>query len=209
MTLRILLRLVMVVSCCVAVGATAQSESGNMKDRVLNILFSSEAPTSPFLTKMTLRFGDSDTQLVVLIHPVYPAHPGGRAEVLKYSIAGTENRNLSAFIAEMVAQKPNVTEREIASKLKVEVAHVPVNYDALQHSMKALETLRISPVLKSRVAVDEYSQYDYWFDNGQEFVHYSITGPFKTAAQDQLVAWMIKFKMSLPVLAKSPSAPKP
>jgi hypothetical protein len=156
-----------------------------------------------------LRFGDSDTQLVVLIHPVYPVDPGGRAEVLKYSIAGLENRNLSAFIAAMVAQKPNVTEREIASRLKVEVAHVPVNYDALQHSMKALETLRISPVLASRVAVDEYSQYDYWFDNGQEFVHYSITGPFKNAAQDQLVAWMIKFKASMHDLAKSPSVPKP
>ncbi len=211
MNLRMFLTRAVVVPFCMILGAIAQSGDGNMnmKDRVLNILFSSEAPTSPFLTKMTLRFGDTDTQVVVLTYPVYPVHPGGRAEVIKYSIAGMENGSLSEFIAKMVAQKPNVTEREIADKLKVEVRHVPIDYDALEPSMKALEALRISPVLKSRVAVDEYSEYDYWFDNGQEFVHYSVAGPFKDAAQDQLVAWMIKFKTSLPDLAKPTSAPKP
>jgi hypothetical protein len=212
MTLKMILKSAMFVPFCLALGAPAQSGDGHMKslkDRVLDVLFPMKAPTSPFLTKLTMRFGDTDTQLVVLTYPVYPAHPGGRAEVIKYSITGTGNGNLSAFIARMVAQKPDLTAPEIADKLKVSVARFPIDYDALERSMKDLKALRISPVLSSRVAVDEYSEYDYWFDNGQEFLHYSITGPFKNAAQDQLVEWMIRFRASLPDLARASSAPEP
>ncbi len=212
MALKMILKLLVVVPFCLALGVTAQSGDGHMrsmKDRVLDVLFPMEAPTSPFLTRLIMRFGDTDTQLVVLTYPVYPAHPGGRAEVIRYSITGTGNGNLSEFIARMVAQRPDVTAPEIAEKLKVNVTHFAINYDALERSMKELEALRISPVLNTRVAVDQYSEYDYWFDSGQEFVHYCITGPYKDTAQDQLVEWMIRFRASLPELERASSVPKP
>jgi hypothetical protein len=201
----------MAVPFCLALSAIAQSGDGNanMKDRILDILFQSPSPTPPFLTQMTLRFGDSDTQLVVFTYPIYPVNPGGRAEIIRYSIAGMGSENLSEFISKSVAQKPGVTAQEIADKLKVSITRSPVDYTALQHSMKTLETLRISPVLKSRVVVDNYSEYEYWYSNGQESVHYSLTGPFKDADQDKLVAWMIKFRASLPELTKTSLAPKP
>jgi hypothetical protein len=201
----------MVVPFCLALSAIAQSGDGNMnmKGRILDVIFRLPSPTPPFLTQMTLRFGDSDTQVVVFTYPVYPVNPGGRAEIIRYSIAGMGNENLSEFISKMIAQKPDVTAQEIADKLKVSVTRSPVDYAALQHSMKDVEALRMSPVLKSRVAVDNYSEYEYCYSNGQELVHYSITGPFKDARQDQLVAWMMKFRASLFDLTKTPLAPKP
>jgi hypothetical protein len=210
-TLRMLVKCAMVVPFCLALSAIAQTTDGNrnMKDRILDILFQLPSPTPPFLTQMTLRFGDSDTQLVVFTYPVYPVNPGGRAEIIRYSIAGIGSETLSDFISKMVAQKPDVTAQEIADKLKASVTRSPVDYAVLQHSMKDLETLRISPVLKSRVAVDNYSEYEYWYSNGQEFVHYSITGPFKDATQDQLVEWMSNFRAALPGLAKTSQTRKP
>ncbi len=181
----------------------------SMKDRVLDALFAKEVSTSPFLTKLTMRFGDTDTQLVVITYPIYPTHPGGRAEAIKYSVAGTGNGVLSEFIESIVKQKPDVTAREIADKLQINVTRFLIDYDALEKSMKDLKALRISPVLNTRVAVDEYSEYDFWFDSGQEFVHYSITGPSKDAPQDQLVEWMIKFRTSLPDLARVSSTSEP
>lgn len=207
---RMLLKCVMVAPLCLALGASAQLEDDhmNMKDRVLDILFQSDPPPSPFLTKMTLRFADTDSQFVVFTYPVYPAHPGGRAEIIRYSIAGIGNGKLSEFIATTVSQEPKVTAREIANRLKVNVTRIPVNFDALENSMKDLGAVRISPVLKTRVAVDDYSKYDFWCDTGEEFVHYSMVGPFKDAAQDQLVQWMIRFRANLPGLATAKPALK-
>ncbi|HYL09952.1 MAG TPA: hypothetical protein VEU31_04385, partial [Candidatus Acidoferrales bacterium] len=76
----------------------------DMKDRVLDLLFRSDAVMSPFLSKMTLRFGDSDSELVVLTYPVYPVHPGGQAEIISYTITGMGSDNLSQFISRMAAQ---------------------------------------------------------------------------------------------------------
>jgi hypothetical protein len=201
----------MVALLCLALTAGAQLRDERMdtKDRVLDILFQSDAPASPFLTKMTLRFADTGTQFVVLTYPVYPAHPGGRAEIISYSIAGTSNGKLSEIIARMVSQDSNVTAREIANRLKVNVTRIPINFDALENLMKDLRAVRISPVLKTRVAVDDYSKYDFWYDNGEEFVHYSMVGPFRDAAQDQLVQWMIRFRANLPGLTKVTSTPGP
>ncbi len=32
-------------------------------------------------------------------------------------------------------------------------------------------------MLASRVAVDEYSEYEFWYNGGQESVHYKLVGP--------------------------------
>jgi len=180
----------------------------DLKARVLDRLFSQDAASSSFLTKMTLRYGDSDTQLVVLIHPVFPANPGGRAELISYSIAGIGKRNLSLFISKILDHNPNATDREIAAQLKVDISRSAIGYEALNRRLDELKEIRISPLLASRVAVDEYSDYGFWYDAGQESVHYSVVGPFDNTAQDELVKWMIKFRADVPMLLKAASTQK-
>ena len=178
----------------------------DMKDRVLALLFRSEVVTSPYLSKITLRYGDSDSQLVVLTHPVYPVHPGGQAELISYTITGLGSDNLSQFISKMAAQDPNVTDQEIAAKLKVVVKRSPIGYETLRRFLGELKAIRISPMLASRVAVDEYSEFEFWYDNGQESVHYKVVGPFKDDPQDKLVQWMLRFRAAVPELIRGASA---
>jgi len=177
-----------------------------MRDRVLDLLFRSDAVSAPFFSKMTLRYGDSDSQLVVLTYPVYPVHPGGQAEVINYTITGMGSDNLSQFISKMAAQNPSVTDQEIVAKLKVKVKCSPISYEALKRFLDELEAIRISPMLASRVAVDEYSEYQFWYNNGQESVHYKVVGPFKDDPQDKLVQWMIRFRTGVPELISAASA---
>jgi hypothetical protein len=189
-----------------AVGQSGGGVPADMKGRVLDFLFRSDAVTSPFLSKMTLRYGDSDSQLVVVTYPVYSVHPGGRAEVIRYTITGMGSYNLSQFISKMAAQNPNVTDQEIAAKLKVDVKRSPIRYEALSRFVDDLKAIRISPVLASRVAVDEYYEYEFWYNNGQESVHYKVAGPFKDDPQDKLVQWMIRFQTGVRELMNAASA---
>jgi hypothetical protein len=57
-----------------------------------------------------------------------------------------------------------------------------------------------------RIAVDEYSEYEFWYTGGQESVHYKLVGPFKDDPQDKLVQWMIRFRTSVPELMSAASA---
>ena len=170
-----------------AVGQSGGGVPADMKDRVLDLLFRSDTVTSPFLSKTTLRYGDSDSQLVVLTYPVYPVHPGGQAEIISYTITGMGSDNLAQFISRMAAQNPNFTDQEIAAKLKVEVKRSPISYEALKRFLDELGAIRISPMSVGRIAVDEYSEYEFWYTGGQESVHYKLVGPFKDDPQDKLV----------------------
>ncbi|SRR6266568_569862 len=189
-----------------SVGQVGGGVPADMRDRVLDLLFRSDAVSAPFFSKMTLRYGDSDSQLVVLTYPVYPVHPGGQAEVINYTITGMGSDNLSQFISKMAAQNPSVTDQEIVAKLKVKVKCSPISYEALKRFLDELEAIRISPMLASRVAVDEYSEYQFWYNNGQESVHYKVVGPFKDDPQDKLVQWMIRFRTGVPELISAASA---
>ncbi|HYL09661.1 MAG TPA: hypothetical protein VEU31_02900, partial [Candidatus Acidoferrales bacterium] len=100
---------------------------------------------------------------------------------------------------------PNVTDQGIAAKLKVDVKRSPIRYEALSPLVDDLKAIRISPVLASRVAVDEYSEYEFWYNNGQESVCYKVAGPFRDDPQDKLVQWMIRFRTSLPKLMSTAS----
>jgi hypothetical protein len=175
--------------------------------RVLDLLFPLDIKLDPYFMKLTLRYSDSDSQLVVVVYPVYPVHPGGRSEIIRYSLASVGGGGLSQLISKMVAQNPSATDREIAAKLKVNIARSPIEYNALNRALNNLKAIRISPLLKTRVAVDEYSEYEYWYDDWRESVHYSITGPFKGDPQDQLVQWLIRFRANVPDLVKLSSAP--
>jgi hypothetical protein len=184
--------------------AIAQPEEGqrDMKARVLDILFPLEVTQEPCFEKLAMRFGDSDTQLVVLIYPSYPVRPGGNTEIIRYSLAGMDDGGLSELINKMVAQNPNVTDREIAAKLKVKIKRSPMKEDVRDRFLKELAAIRIPPVLQAWVALDDYPEYKYefWFDNGQGSIHYMIAGPNKDVPENQLVQWMIRFReKTLPI----------
>jgi hypothetical protein len=199
----------LLVPFLLVLSAVAQSGGGvpvDMKGRILDRLFRLDTASSPFLSKMVLRYGDSDSQLVVLTYPVYPVHPGGQAEMISYTITGMGSDNLSQFISKMAAQNPNVTDQEIAANLKVEVKRSPISYGALKRLLDELEAIRISPMSVGRVAVDEYSEYEFWYNGGQESVYYKVVGPFKDDPQDKLVQWMIRFRSSVPELMSAASA---
>lgn len=194
---------------CILMAATANAEPRDRylsKDRVLDVLFPWDVEPKVYFEKMVLRFGDSDTQLVVLVYPDKEKYWIRRYEVISYTLAGMKQGQLSEMISRMAAENPNVRAEEIAAKIKVEVSRLPIEHEALKRAFDELEKVRISPLLGSRVAVDEYSDYEYWYDGGQESVHYKITGPFKGDPQDELVQWMIRFRVNL---LKPPSAAKP
>lgn len=166
----------------------------DMKARVLNLLFPLDVTPGSYFLKMVLRFDDPDTQLVIV------TYSGGRSEMIRYSLAGLGNVDLSQFISKMVAENPDVKEQAIAEKLKVDIRRSPIKQEALNRLLNELRAIRISPILASRIAVDDYSEYEFWCDTGQESVHYAITGPFGTAHQDKLGQWMMRVRANLPVL---------
>jgi hypothetical protein len=164
------------VLCCTLFAARANAQPGDphldMKSRVLDILFPVDVSPKPYFMKIVLRFGDSDTQLIVV------TYPGGESRLIRYSLAGTSSGEFSQLIAKMVAENHDVKPQDIAAKLKVDVSRSPIAQETLNHALHELETIQISPVLANRVAVDESSEYEFWYDTWQESVHYVITTPF-------------------------------
>jgi hypothetical protein len=175
-----------------AIAHAGDRQPADIKARVLDLLFPSSTESKPYYVRLVLRFGDSDTQLAVVVYP------GAECELVRYTLADMDGGRLSQLISKMVAQNPNVQAEEIAASVKVKTTRSPIEYKAVERALNDLKAIRISPFLSTRIAVDEYSQYDYWFNSGQESVHYTITGPFSGAPQDQLVQWMFKFRARFP-----------
>jgi hypothetical protein len=173
----------------------------SLKARVLNLVFPSDPSFGPYYVKMILRFGDSDSQIAIIVHP------GGNSEVIQYRLAGMRKGDLDQLIGKMQEKNPNVREQEIAAKLKVDVGHSAMESRTLADSLDSLKAIQISPFFTTRVAMDNYSEFEFWFYSGQESVHYIVTGSFNDAPQDKLVEWMTKFRASLPDLIKANSAP--
>lgn len=173
-----------------------------MKSRVLNELFPVLDSTDLYHVKLVARYGDVDTQLAIVVYP------GAKCELIRYSIAGISRGELSRRIDEWVTGNPGVTAREIAGKVKVETERRPVAYAVVEKLLKGLDAVRISPLLLSRTALDDASQYDFWYDTGQEAVHYRLYGPFNRADQDKLVQWMIRFRAEAADYMKNREDPK-
>jgi hypothetical protein len=167
----------------------------NIKARVLDLIFPLDVAPKPYFSKMILRYGDSVTQIVIVIYP------GGKSEIIHYTISG----DLDRLISTMTSANPDVKEQEIAAKLKVTIRRSTINHEVLDPALDELKTIQISPMLASRIAVDGASEYEFWYDVWQECVHYTITGPFKDTPQDKLVQWMVKFRANYSHLAKHQS----
>jgi hypothetical protein len=211
MTCRVALAYALFSSVFFAGAASAQPGDRylDMKARVLEILFPLDVTPKPYFQKMVLRFSDSETQLVVVVYPDKDKYWIRKCEITGYGLDGMGKDGLSQFISKMVAENPNVKAQEIAARVKVNITRSSVPLEALDRPLDELKTIRISPVLADRVSVDEFSEYEFWYDNWQESVHYVITSPFGNDPQDQLGRWMTKFRDKLPSLLKASLGPTP
>lgn len=211
MICRVALALALFSSILFAGAASAQPGDRylDMKARILGILFPLDVTSKPYFQKMVLRFSDSDTQVVVVVYPDKDKYWVRKCEITSYGLESMGKGGLSQFISKTVAENPNVKDQEIAAKLKVNITRAYVPLEALDPALDELKTIRISPVLADRVSVDEFSEYEFWYDNWQESVNYVITGPFENDPQDQLGRWMTKFRYNLPNLLKPSLGPTP
>jgi hypothetical protein len=180
--------------------ARAEGRYSSFKYRVLDRIYFLE-DNKLYARKLTLRYGDTDSQIVIVIYP-------GKTEILHFTLAGMSNGELQRLIDKMAAENPNVKEQEIAAKLKVNIRRLSIEYEKLDPILSELMTIQISPLMTSTVAVGNYSEYGFWCDNAQESVHYLLTGPAKGSPQCELVQWMVRFREKLPGLINAPAEKK-
>jgi hypothetical protein len=201
------------VLLCILLAAYATAQTGDRhldtEGQVLDVLFSSDVTPRPYFLKMILRFGDSDTQLAVVVYPDSEKYWIRRYEVTSYKLAGMSREELSQLISKMGQENHDVKAEEIAAKVRVDVTRSPIDKKALDRALEELKGIRISPILNSRVALDECRGYEFWYDIGQESVHYTLVCPFGHDPEDRLVKWMIKFRASLPDSVKPDAASSP
>jgi hypothetical protein len=186
--------------CALSAPAISQTTDRNPSEvyaDVLNLLFPLNVEAKPYYVKFILRFHDTDTQLALIVYP------GGASELVSFSLDNMKGSDLFKLISEMLVKNPAVQDEEIAAKVKVHTTRSAVDYKAVEPALNDLKSIRISPFFQTRVFVDEYSEYDYWFSSGQESVHYRICGnSSKSEAQDQLVHWMTKFRANSASIVK-------
>jgi hypothetical protein len=185
---------VFLMSVILLIGMNLSAQPGDRyldrKSRVLDLVFPLAVEPKPYIQKLVMRFGDSNSQLVLI------TYPGGKDELLRYTLAGVGDEGLSNWLSKIVQENPGISDQAIAAKLQVVSTRAVVNYDKLHPLLNDLKAIRLSPILETRVALDECYEYEFWCDNWQESVHYTIMGPFKSDPQDRLVQWMIKFRDS-------------
>ena len=188
--------------CALSAPAISQTRARNPSEvysDVLNLLFPSNVESKPYYVKLILRFHDTDSQLALIVYP------GGACELVSFSLDNMKGTDLFKLVSEMLVKNPGVHDEEIAAKVKVHTTRTAVDYKAVEPALNDLKSIRISPFFQTRVFVDEYSEYEYWFSSGQESVHYRICGSSsKSDAQDQLVHWMIKFRANSANIVKHP-----
>ena len=179
--------------------AQAGSRHLDTKARVLDHLFPLDVTPQPYHLKVVLRFGDSDSQLIVVIYP------GGNAEAIVYTLAEMKSGDLDRFIKKLETETPGVTATQIASRVKVTIERSPLDGENVDRLLKRLSAIRISPALPTIVCVDSCPKYEFWYDTWQDVAHFSLVDPSKGPTHD-LVQWMIKFRDDLPGLIRPPSA---
>lgn len=180
------------------------------KARILDVLFPVDVLQRPYFLKLVLRFDEADTQLVIVVYPDKDKYWIRRCQVVTYSLANAAKAQLSESLPKLLSpEASDDAVRSVAANIKVEESRFAIDPEALDKSLKELRLIQISPILETRVSVDEFSEYEFWYDNWQQSLHYSISGPAGKAPQDELIRWMIRFKTSLPDLLKRSSTSKP
>ncbi len=186
--------------CCVACASRATAQTTNdywdMKTRVLNLVFPLDDVPPPYLWKITLRFNNPESQIVAVVHA------GGKSEVVRYTLADMNDRELSQLIVQALAENSSATAEEIAAKVRVDVDRRTVRPEVFSRVLKELSRIRISPQTGG-TCLGQCPQFDYWYDSGLNSAHYVIRGgDDRGSPQYQLVQWMIRFRTNLPQLEK-------
>lgn len=173
-----------------------------MKASVLNLVFPLDAVPPPYLWRVTLRFSDPESQIVVVVRP------RAKSEVVQYALAGMSDEEFSQLILQTLAEDSNAKAEEIAAKVKVSVDRTSIDSEMLSRALGKLSGVRISPQ-PDGVCLGRCSRFEYWYDAGLQSVHYVIVGAdIKGDPQYQLVQWMIGFRKDLPRLEKLNVVPK-
>jgi hypothetical protein len=107
------------------------------------------------------------------------------------------------LIRRMLDQNPEVSEDEIVRAVVVDVNRRSISIKESDKLIKRLKKLRISPVLVTRICVDNCPRYDYWHDTRGEGVHYTLWGGPGKDPQDQLIKWMDTFLLAYSVTSKT------
>lgn len=176
------------------------STPADVHQRVLDLLFPTNVESKPYYVKIVLRFHDAPSQIALVVYP------GRESELIRCSLDNINASDLSQFISKSLAENPQMNEAEIAAKVKVRTTRLPIQYKTVEPMLNDLKAIKISPFLATRVAVDEFTWYDFWFDSGQESVHYKILDDsFRHDPQDKLARWMTQFRATCQNLMK----PKP
>jgi hypothetical protein len=183
----------------------AQSEAQetnrlDVDDRVLNLLFPLNVESKPFYVKLTLRFHDDATQWALVVYP------GGQSELIRSSLDNMDGHGFSRYVYKTLSENPTANEAEIAAKVRVHTTRCPVQYKTMEPMLNELKAIRISPFLTTRIAVDAFTSYDFWFDSGQESVHYTILDDSGSRdPQDKLAQWMTRFRTACLKIMNPPS----
>lgn len=169
----------------------------DFQDRVLDVLFPLDVESKPYFVKLVLRFHDDASQLALVVYP------GGDSEVVRSTLDGMNASKFFQFISATLTEHPNAQPVEIAAAVKVRTTRSPVGYKTLEPMLNDLKAIKISPFLNTRIGVDEVTWYDFWFDSGEESVHYRIFGgPTLRDPQDNLARWMTRFRATCESLAR-------
>ena len=158
-------------------------------DRVLDLLFPLKVESKPYFVKLILRFHSDASQLALVVYP------GGESELVRSTLDSMNARDLFQLVSKTLIENPHANEEEIAAKVKVRTTRFPTQYKTMEPMLNDLKAIRISPFLNTRIGVDEVTWYDFWFDTGQESVHYKILYNSTLGdAQDNLARWMTRFR---------------
>jgi hypothetical protein len=161
----------------------------DVHDRVLDLLFPLNVESKPYFVKLILRFHSDASQLALVVYP------GGESELVRSTLDSMNARDLFQLVSRTLTENAHVNEEEIAVKVKVRTTHFPTQYKTMEPMLNDLKAIRISPFLNTRIGVDDVTWYDFWFDTGQESVHYKIFGDSTWRdPQDNLARWMTRFR---------------
>jgi hypothetical protein len=189
------------LSCALSAPAISQTRDrtpSEVYSAALNLLFPLNVESKPYYVKLILRFSDTNSQLALIVYP------GGASELVSFSLDNMTGSDVFNLVSEMLAKNPSVKDEEIAAKVRVHTIRSSLDYKVVEPALNDLKAIRISPFFQTRVFADEYLEYDYWFDSGQESVHYKICGISTGAPQDELAHWMTRFRANSANMVKNP-----
>jgi hypothetical protein len=179
------------VVCCnlLAVGQSNASAGHATKARVLDLAFPRTVPSEAYHARLTLRYGNDDSQLVLTIYP------GAKYDLLQYYVAGSSE--VSSAISKILAGNPSLSDEQVLQRLTIKSRHINVSDNQLIESLAELRHLKVAAFPKTRVAVDEFATFDYYLDMGQENIHYTLTSTTGGHEQGALIKWMLSFRSSV------------